>query len=168
MIVFYSRSGENYIGGVIKELSVGNTEYIARLLEEKLKIPSVRIKRKDGDFYDYNECLKQTLFENENDIFPELQEINVPERLKIIYLGFPVFWQALPRAVVSFLKSQDFSAIEIRPFCTYECSGRENCITQIKKLCHGSVMRKALYIKGHCVREQSAELRLDQWIKTFG
>ena len=34
LITFYSRAGENYVSGEIKTLSVGNTEAMAKILQE--------------------------------------------------------------------------------------------------------------------------------------
>ena len=34
LIVFYSRADENYVGGVIKNLKVGNTEIVAGIIKD--------------------------------------------------------------------------------------------------------------------------------------
>ncbi len=34
LIAFFSRAGQNYVGGSIKNLPVGNTEVVARIIQE--------------------------------------------------------------------------------------------------------------------------------------
>ena len=35
LIAYYSRRGQNYVDGVIRDLKIGNTEFLARRLAEK-------------------------------------------------------------------------------------------------------------------------------------
>ena len=34
LIAFYSRAGENYFGGAMRHIEVGNTEVVAKMLQE--------------------------------------------------------------------------------------------------------------------------------------
>ena len=41
LVIYYSRKGENYVNGKIKNIDKGNTEYIAEFLKEDLGADSL-------------------------------------------------------------------------------------------------------------------------------
>lgn len=44
LIAYYSRRGENYVGGVVKSLQLGNTECVAEKIAEQTGADSFRIE----------------------------------------------------------------------------------------------------------------------------
>lgn len=58
LIVYYSRRGENYVGGVIKKLQQGNTEYVASKIAALTGAESFRIETVKTHPAGYTEVLK--------------------------------------------------------------------------------------------------------------
>ena len=47
LVAYYSRAGENYVGGQIKDLKTGNTEIVAREIAKRTGADLIRIEQKD-------------------------------------------------------------------------------------------------------------------------
>ena len=45
LIVYYSRADENYVGGVLKQLDVGNTEVAAGIINELIDADMFKIQQ---------------------------------------------------------------------------------------------------------------------------
>ncbi len=56
-----------------------------------------------------------------------------------ILIGFPVWFWTCPMAILSFLKTYDFSGKSIYPFCTSGSTGCERAKITIEKNCAGKV-----------------------------
>ena len=153
LIAFYSRADENYVCGMIKSLTEGNTEVVDMFKLEQAKPYSAN----------YNECIEQARRDQNTDARPALKTF--PESLddyEVIYLGFPNYWNTMPMAVFTFLEHFDFSGKTIKPFCTHEGSGLGKSIGDIKKLCPKADVRDGLAIRG-CSAEKS-DKTIKEWI----
>lgn len=163
LIAFYSRADENYVGGAIKKLEVGNTEVAAGIIHELTGAELFRIEQKQPYSKDYNECIEQAKADWKGNARPELKAY--PKSIDdydIIYLGFPNYCGTLPMAVFTFLEHYDFSGKTIKPFCTHEGSGMGSSENDIKKLCTNAKIEKGLAIIGGRVR--SSEKDIKEWI----
>ncbi|MGN0598983.1 MAG: flavodoxin [Oscillospiraceae bacterium] len=124
MIVYFSRTGENYVSGAIKKLAVGNTEAAANILHELTGADMFKIEPVLLYSDNYNDCIEQAKQDKEKNARPEIK--TYPESLDgydTIYLGFPNYWGTMPMCVFTFLEHFDFSGKTIKPFCTHEGSG---------------------------------------------
>jgi len=127
LIVYYSRIGENYAGGRLIKLTVGNTAVVAGKLHELTGAALFRIDTvKQIDTVkpypaDYTETTRIARQELRSAIRPELK--NLPDNIEAydsIYLGYPNWWGTFPMAVFTFLEAFDLSGKTILPFCTHE------------------------------------------------
>lgn len=149
LICFYSRADENYVGGQIKTLDIGNTEVAAGIIAELTGADLFKMQQLHPYAKDYNECIAQAQSDQKRNARPALQ--NYPDSLDgydTIYLGYPNYWNTMPMAVFTFLEHFDFSGITIKPFCTHEGSGLGNSISDIKKLCPNAIVEAGLAIYG--------------------
>lgn len=90
IIVYFSRKDENYVGGVIKTLSVGNTEVAANILQKLTGAEMFKLEPVQEYSKDYNECIAEAQADQRRDARPELKDY--PESLDgydTVYLGFP-------------------------------------------------------------------------------
>ena len=162
LIAYFSRRGNNYSNGKIVNLSVGNTELVARRTAERLKADLFEISIKGEYPQDYYECTivaKKELTANSR---PELVgDIELSE-YDIIVLGYPNWWNTMPMAVWSFLDKHDFNGKVILPFCTNEGSGMGNSERDIKKLCPTAEVKNGLSIVGSRVAESA--YAVDNWL----
>ena len=167
LIAYYSRAGNNYVGGSIVNLPVGNTEVAANMIHkltggDLFKINTV--KTYPADYTKTTEVAQQELRQNAR---PELTgRIDNMADYKIIVLGYPNWWGTMPMAVYTFLEAYDFSGKTIIPFCTHEGSGMGHSETDIKKLCANATVLKGLAIKGGSVQRSESEIAA--WLRKSG
>ena len=164
LIAFYSRGDENYVNGIIKTLSKGNTEIAASILQKLTGADVFRIEPTQPYSKDYNECIAQAQEDQRRGARPELK--HWPESIDgydTVYLGYPNYWGTMPMAVFTFLMHFDFSGKTIKPFCTHEGSGLGSSVEDIRKLCPGAKVDKGLAIRGGNVVQSKKEF--ETWMK---
>ena len=164
LIVFYSRADENYFGGAMKTIKVGNTERVANMIAELTGAELFKIEQKVPYSADYRECVDQARKDKQENARPEL--VSLPENFgqyDEIYLGYPNYCGTMPMAVYTFLENFDFTGKKIRPFCTHEGSGFSGTEQDIRKTAKGAAVEKGLAIHGSSV--DNAKPALQRWIQ---
>ena len=164
LIAFYSRADENYFGGSMKYIEIGNTERAAKIIAELTGADLFKIEQKIPYASDYKTCIAQAKKDMQDGVRPEL--LSLPENLDAydeIYLGYPNYWGTMPMAVYTFLETFDFSGKKIYPFCTHEGSGISHTEQDIRKSAKGAVVKKGLAIYGSDV--DGAKAVIDKWIE---
>lgn len=159
LIAYYSRADENYVGGEIKKLEVGNTEIAAEMLAGITGGDLFKIEQAKPYSKDYNKCIAEAQEDQRRGARPEL--LTYPESIAeydVIYLGYPNYWSTMPMAVFTFLEHFDFGGKIIKPFCTHEGSGLGSSENDIRRLCSTAEVEKGLAIRGGSVRAARAEL----------
>lgn len=165
LIANYSRPGENYFGGQIRNVSEGNTEKAARMIAEITGGDLFEIQQKEPYSADYTECTKEAAADHRANARPEL--VSLPEHMDEydeIYLGYPIYWSDMPMAVFTFLDSADLSGKTIHPFCTHEGSGLGSSIRSLKRECPDVVIESGLAIHGSETDEAMPRIR--EWIES--
>lgn len=163
LIAFYSRADENYVSGMLRNLTVGNTEVAAGILQELTDADLFKIEQVQPYAKGYNQCIAQAQEDQKRDARPELKAY--PESIDAydtIYLGFPNYWSTMPMAVFTFLEHFDFSGKIIKPFCTHEGSGMGRSEKDIKRLCPNVKVEKGLAIYGSSVSRSRKDF--EKWI----
>jgi len=167
LIAYYSRAGNNIVGGNIINLPVGNTEVAAKMIHKMTESDMFRIdtvKKYPADYHETTDVAKQELRENAR---PELSgHVDNMAEYSVIYLGYPNWWGTMPMVVFTFLEAYNFSGKYIVPFCTHEGSGMGRSESDIRKLCSNSRVLKGLPIRGGSV--QGAENDIANWLRKFG
>lgn len=152
LIVYFSRTGENYVGGTIRDLPVGNTETAAKQIQAHTGAALFRLEPVQAYPYSYNECIARAQDEQRRDARPELKAYPASlDGYDTIYLGYPNYWGTMPMCVCTFLEHFDFTGKTIRPFCTHEGSGLARSEADIRRLCPGAKVERGLAIRGAAV-----------------
>jgi len=163
LIVYFSRKGNNYVNGAIKNLTIGNTEIAAKLIQEITGADLFQIEPIVEYSKDYNICIeeaKKDKVENKRPSFKNpLKDIS---EYDTIYLGFPNYWGTMPMHLWTFLEQYDFTGKIIKPLCTHEGSGMGNSERDIEKLCPGASIGSGLAVKGGSV--SGARSSIENWI----
>ena len=140
LIAYYSRRGENYVNGSIKNLKLGNTEVVAGKV--KALLPDADVFQIDTTYEyskDYMTCIEEAKQELHGQVRPEVKNpLESIDEYDTIILGYPNWWGTMPMVVYTFLESYDFTGKTIIPFCTNEGSGMGSSVRFIKKLCPGA------------------------------
>ncbi len=164
LIAYFSRKGKNYYGGSIVDLSVGNTEVAARMIEKITGGEMFKIEPVNEYSADYQTCTEEAKAELDKKARPELANYNKSiEDYDVIILGYPNWWSTMPMPVFTFLERYDFSGKTILPFCTHEGSGMGRSEKDIQSVCSRATILKGLPIQGSYVK--SAENVITEWLK---
>jgi flavodoxin len=164
LIAYYSRKGQNYVGGSIVNLPVGNTEVVATKIQAMIGGDLFEIDTVEAYPKDYTETTNVAMEEKRENARPKLTEtVDNMDSYDVIYLGYPNWWGTFPMAVFTFLESYDFSGKTIIPFCTHEGSGLGNSERDIKKSCPKANVKSGLAIRGGSVNRSDNEIT--NWIK---
>ena len=114
LVAFYSRADENYFGGSMKYIQIGNTEKAAKMIADMTGADLFKIEQKIPYAADYNTCIAQAKEDKQTGKRPEI--LNLPQDIDQydeIYLGYPNYWGTMPMAVYTFLESYDFTGKKI-------------------------------------------------------
>lgn len=90
LIAYFSRAGENYFGGKIKSVEVGNTEICAKELKKAIEADLFKIEMKEPYSDNYKKCVAQAMKDMTIKRRPELKKL--PESIEpydTIVLGYP-------------------------------------------------------------------------------
>lgn len=164
LIVYYSRKGENYWNGGIRNLSKGNTEIAAEMIAQLTGGDLFEVETAHPYPDDYYACTEQARAELRAHDRPELKEC--PDSLDgygTIYVGYPNWWGTMPMAMFTFLDRYDLAGKTIRPFCTNEGSGMGSSEGDLRDLCKGAEVRKGLSIRG--AQAAQSRGRVEAWVK---
>lgn len=149
LIVYYSRSGENYVNNKIVNLKIGNAKVIASKIKEFTKDDIYEIKSDRAYSNNYKECIKEALEDLNYNKRPKITssdiDINNYDSFIIVY---PNWWSDIPTPVYSFLEKYDFTNKTIIPICTHEGSELGKTVSTIKRLAHKAIVKTGLAIKG--------------------
>lgn len=164
LIVYYSKKGENYVSGAIKNLSVGHTEVAAKMIQDLTGGDLFFIDPVAPYTDNYNRCIeeaKKDLKANARPAFKNpLKDIGAYDT---IYLGYPNYWGTMPMHLFTFLEMYNFENKVIKPFCTHEGSGMGSSERDIKKLCPKAQVESGLAIQGGSVNQ--AQSAIEKWVK---
>ncbi len=164
LIAYFSRKGDNYVGGGIVNLPIGNTEVIAKKMQGLTGSDLFKIKTVKSYPEDYTETTDVAQEEKRENARPELTEkVADMDSYDVVYIGYPNWWGTMPMAVFTFLESYDFSGKTVVPYCTHEGSGMGSSERDIKKLCPNAKVLSGLAIQGGSV--DRADKDLANWLK---
>jgi flavodoxin len=166
LIAYFSRRGNNYVDGSIVNLSVGNTEVIAKKMQKLTGSELFQIKTVKPYPDDYTEATEIAQEEKKKNARPELTEkvINM-DSYEVIYVGYPNWWGTMPMAALTFLETYDFSGKTIVPYCTHEGSGIGTSELDIKKACPQAKVLPGLAIRGGSV--DRADKDVANWLRNL-
>ena len=163
LIAYYSRKGQNYVNGAIKNLAKGNTEIVAEMIQGAVGGELFEIDTVKSYPVDYTKCTNVAKVEIQQKARPELKSylVSIDEYDKI-FLGYPIWWSVPPMAVSTFLEHYDFSGKKIFPFATHEGSGLGGSVSYIKKICPKAEVLDGLAIHG--TEANQAFAQVSRWL----
>ena len=167
LIAFFSRADENYFGGAMRYVKVGNTEIVAGIIEDLILADTFKIEMKNPYSPVYMTCIEEAKKDLRAKARPEL--VSVPESIDeydTVILAYPNYWGTMPMAVYTFLENFDFSGKTILPLCTNEGSGMGSSEREIKKTCPGADVKKGLPITGSAAANSKSSV--ERWLKANG
>ncbi|MCM1052881.1 MAG: flavodoxin [Ruminococcus sp.] len=160
LIIYFSRADENYGVGYIEK---GNTEVVAQYIQEFTGADLFKVEKKEPYAKDYDTCIKEAKEEIENNLRPEIvNTLSSIDNYEVIYIGSPVYWDYLPKPMVTQLEKLNWNGKIVRPFTTHEGSGLGSIPKELKSLCVGAEIKDGLAIKGTQVN--FSKKQVEDWI----
>lgn len=167
LIAYFSHAGNNYIGGKIVNLPIGNTEILANMIQEITGADLFHIDPVNPYPEDYTETTEVAQKELHEDARPEISNhVENMDDYGVIFLCYPNWWGTMPLPVFTFLEEYDFSGKTIIPFCTHEGSGLGHSAKDIAKLCPKATILDGLALHG--ARVSDAKNNLMNWLSKLG
>lgn len=164
LVIYYSRTGENYWNGSIKNISKGNTERVAEFIKDAVGADLFKVETVKSYSNDYYECCDEAKKELHAGARPEIKEkLKSIAEYDNIFIGYPIWWGTMPMCMFTALEGLDFSGKTVIPFATHEGSGLSGSERDVKNLCVGATVKKGLAIHG--ADAERSEKTVAAWAK---
>ena len=164
LIVYYSRKGENYWNGSIKNLKKGNTEIVAELIQKAVGGDLFKVDTVKPYAADYYACIEEAQKELRANARPAIKGfVEDISGYDTIFVGYPNWWGQMPMCMCTFLEHYDLTGKKIIPFCTNEGSGMGSSERQLKSICKGATVVSGLSIHG--AEAAQSEAKVAAWAK---
>ena len=149
LILYYSRKGENYVNGSLKQLEKGNTKIAAEFIQKAVGGDLFEIETVKPYAASYMECIDEAKKELREQARPELKKYieDISDYDNIFVCG-PCWWGTYPMAVFSQLERLDLSGKKVIPLMTHEGSGLGGCIKDLQRICQGASFGEGLAVHG--------------------
>ncbi len=167
LIAFFSRADENYFGGAMRYVKVGNTEIVCNDMKDMIDADMFKIEMAEPYSPVYMTCIEEAKKDQRENARPEL--VSMPESIDeydTIILAYPNYWGTFPMAVATFLENYDFAGKTVLPLCTNEGSGMGRSESDLKKMLSGAKVKKGLSITGS--RAADAAGAVKKWLSANG
>lgn len=166
LIVYFSRTGENYGVGTI---AVGNTAMMAGYIQEIVGgtlfeiVPAVPYP----DSYEQTKLISQK--ERDEDLRPAIKnKLDDLDKYSVVFVGAPIWYGGPPKIVETFYEAYPQLADKILiPFGTHEGSGTASLAPVLKQYFPKATIKQTLGLTGREVRNSPAESRraVKSWIE---
>lgn len=154
LIIYYSRKGENYVGGSIRNLKKGNTEIAAEYIQKSIGGDLFEVDTVKPYSADYTACTQEAKAELQSNARPELKAyLEDISQYDNIFVCGPCWCGTYPCAVFTQLERLDFTGKRVFALMTHEGSGLGSCERDLKRLCSGAAIGKGLAVRGGSVAE---------------
>ncbi|MCR5546874.1 MAG: NAD(P)H-dependent oxidoreductase [Lachnospiraceae bacterium] len=167
LIAFFSRADENYFGGAMRYVKVGNTEIVVNQMKELIEADIFKIDMKDPYSPVYMTCIEEAKKDLRENARPELTSyLDSIDEYDTIVLAYPNYWGTFPMAVATFLERYDFTGKTVLPLCTNEGSGMGSSEGDVRKYAAGADVKNGLAITGS--QAANAKASVEKWFSANG
>ena len=157
LIIYYSRRGQNYVSGSIKELKKGNTELCAEYIQKAVggDLFEIETVREYPD--DYMKCTEEAKAELVRKARPELKTyLGDISGYRTVFVCGPCWWGTFPMPVFTQLEKLNWKGKKVVVLMTHEGSGLGSCEKDLKKICAGASFGKGLAVRGANAKDAGA------------
>ena len=149
LIIFYSKDGENYINGKVRDLVKGNTEICVEIIRRNVEADIFRVETVKEYSKDYTKCTEEAKAELDSGARPELKRyLDSLDGYDNIFICGPCWWGTYPCAVFSLLERLDWKGKRVFPLVTHEGTGLGQSVEDLKKICVGAEIADAYLVRG--------------------
>ncbi len=162
LVIYYSRKGENYVNGNLKNIEKGNTEVVAEYIRDAVSADLFQVDTVVPYSDSYMTCIDEAKKEMLKGARPQLNNMltDISEYDNIVIAG-PCWWGTYPMAIFTQIDALDFTGKNVFAVMTHEGSGQANSEKDLKKYCNGAHVGKSLAVQGGNV--QNARQIVENW-----
>lgn len=171
LVVYFSRTGEQYDVGVIDK---GNTAIVADMIIEATGADSFEILPQEDYYpYTYDELTDVALQEQNDNARPAYDGV-VPDlsQYDTIFIGAPVWWGDWPMICYTFFENNAdaLSGKTLIPFSTHAGSGLSGFDDKLADVCPNSTIGEGLAISGSDAQNNQDRVRntVNDWLTGLG
>lgn len=167
LLAYFSRAGENYYFGGLRDLEVGNTEVLAGMIAELIDCDVHRIEAADPYPASYDQTVQRNVAEQDSDVRPGIANpLDSIADYDTVLLGSPIWNVRAPMIMTSFTEGHDFTAKSVLPFVTYAVSGLGSVERDYAAACGGARIGDGLAVRGEEVTQHRADV--ETWLRAAG
>ena len=167
LVVYFSRTGEQYTVGVIEE---GNTAIVAKMIADQTGADLFEVLPADDHYpMTYAELTDVAKREQSKKARPEYAgEVPDLSQYSTIFIGAPVWWGDWPMIMYTFFeKNADaLAGKNLIPFSTHEGSGLSGFDKKLSKACPDSAVLDGLAVRGNDAQNDRDDVResVKKWL----
>ncbi len=171
LVVYFSRTGEQYTVGVIDE---GNTAIVAKMIAEQTGADMFEVLPVDDHYpMTYAELTDVAKQEQNENARPEYDgEVPDLSQYDTVFVGAPVWWGDWPMIMYTFFENNvdALSGKSLIPFSTHEGSGLSGFDKKLAEVCPDSTISEGLAIRGNDAQNDQDGVRnsVNDWLSGLG
>lgn len=147
---------------------LGNTEYVALLIQENTNADIYRIEPKTPYTTNHSDLVNQAKEEQNKNLRPEIKnKISNFDDYDIIYIGYPIWWSDMPQILYTFLELYNFDGKTVIPFSTHGGSGLSGTVSTIQNKLKGAKVESNAFTMYRDNMEEAPE-EIKSWLKEIG
>lgn len=170
LLVYFSRPDENYWEGGRRDLDVGNTQRLARLIADRIDCDEYEILAADPYPEAYDPTVQRNVREQNDDARPAIggDPLDLPDlpdlpAYSTVLIGSPVWNVRAPMIMSTFIEGVDLAGKRILPFVTHAVSGMAGIDQDYRDALPGSDVADGLAVRAEDVQDAAADV--EDWLR---
>ena len=152
---------------VIDGKVLGNTQYVAQLIQEKIGADIFRLEPQIPYPTDHRTLVDLAKDEQDAEARPAIENSIDISGYDTVFLGYPNWWGDLPMIMYTFLEQYDLYGKTVIPFCTHGGSGFSRTIRTItQKQPQANVIRDGFSLSRNDMEDADEEVA--EWLSDLG
>lgn len=167
LLAYFSRAGENYYRGGRRNLEVGNTEVVARMINELIDADLYRIEAAEPYPHNYDATVARNVEEQNSDARPAIANpLDSISEYDTVLVGSPIWNLRPPMIMTTFLEGHDLSGKTVHPFVTHAVSGLGRTQAVYSPALPDAHLQQGLAIQGEEAAKRGSDI--ETWLRDAG
>ena len=152
---------------VIDGETLGNTQYMAYVIQETVGADIFRIEPETPYPTDHDELVDLASEEQSNNARPAIKDtIENFDTYENIFVGYPNWWGDMPMILYTFFDTYDLSGKTVVPFVTSGGSGFSDTISTVRRLESGASVLEGLSLSSSLASDPGSDVA--DWLTGLG
>lgn len=152
---------------VIDGETLGNTQYMAYVIQETVGADIFRIEPETPYPTDHDELVDLASEEQSNNARPAIKDtIENFDTYENIFVGYPNWWGDMPMILYTFFDTYDLSGKTVALFCTSGGSGLSGTVNEVKSLEPNATVTQGLHIGSGS--SSNPDNGVSEWLNALG